>query len=60
MVKKKKKKKQKQKKLTRLQLETIRELEKLEKEEDSNINPGAVIGGILFILWIIFKIAANS
>lgn len=51
------KKKQKQKKLTRLQRETIRELE---KEEDSNINPGAVIGGILFILWIIFKIAANS
>ena len=54
------KKKKKQKKLTRLQLETIRELEKLEKEEGSNINPGAAIGGILFILWIIFKIAANS
>lgn len=60
MVKKKKKKKQKQKKLTRLQLETIREIEKLEKEEGSKVNPGAAIGGILFILWIIFKIAANS
>tara|TARA_B110000438_G_scaffold297829_1_gene344877 strand:- start:1856 stop:2044 length:189 start_codon:yes stop_codon:yes gene_type:complete len=62
MVKKKKKKKQKQKKLTRKQLENLqRNLESIrDKEEGSNINPGAAIGGILFILWIIFKIAANS
>ena len=55
-----KKKKKKQKKLTRRQLRSLqRSLETIERrknqEETSNANIGAVIGGILFLLWLIFK-----
>jgi len=59
MVKRKKKSK-KQKKLTPKQLRSLqRSLETIERrknqEEASNTNVGAVIGGILFLLWLIFK-----
>ena len=55
-----KKKKKKQKKLTRRQLRSLQKsLETIERrknqEEASNVNIGAVIGGILFLLWLIFK-----
>ena len=55
-----KKKKKKHKKLTRRQLRSLqRSLETIERrknqEEASNTNIGAVIGGILFLLWLIFK-----
>ncbi len=55
-----KKKKKKQKKLTRRQLRSLqRSLETIERrknqEEASGANIGAVIGGILFLLWLIFK-----
>ena len=47
-----KKKKKKQKKLSRKQLENLqRNLESIrDKEEGSNVNTGAAIGGILFLL----------
>ena len=56
-----KKKKKKQKKLSRKQLENLqRNLESIrDKEEGSNVNTGAAIGGILFLLWIIFKFLAR-
>ena len=56
-----KKKKKKQKKISRKQLKNLqRNLESIrDKEEGSNVNPGAVIGGILFLLWIIFKFLAR-
>ena len=55
-----KKKKKKQKKLTRRQLRSLqRSLETIERrknqEEASSANIGAVIGGIVFLLWLIFK-----
>ncbi len=55
-----KKKKKRQKKLTRRQLRSLqRSLETIERrknqEEASSANIGAVIGGILFLLWLIFK-----
>ena len=57
-----KKKKKKQKKLSRKQLENLqRNLESIrDQEEGSNVNTGAAIGGILFLLWIIFKFLAKS
>ena len=56
-----KKKKKKQKKLSRKQLKNLqRNLESIrDKEEGSNVNTGAAIGGILFLLWIIFKFLAR-
>ena len=56
-----KKRKKKQKKLSRKQLENLqRNLESIrDKEEGSNVNTGAAIGGILFLLWIIFKFLAR-
>ena len=56
-----KKKKKKQKKLSRKQLENLqRNLESIrDQEEGSNVNTGAAIGGILFLLWIIFKFLAR-
>ena len=55
-----KKKKKKQKNLTRRQLRSLqRSFETIQRrknqEEASNANIGAVIGGILFLLWLIFK-----
>ena len=57
-----KKKKKKQKKLSRKQLKNLqRNLESIrDQEEGSNVNTGAAIGGILFLLWIIFKFLAKT
>ena len=56
-----KKRKKKQKKLSRKQLKNLqRNLESIrDQEEGSNVNTGAAIGGILFLLWIIFKFLAR-